>query len=86
MPEDEHHHDEDLTTSTMERWEWIGTILAGAIILTLPVLLIGAGAGYISLGAVPQAWFVLYATIALMAATWSFGKETLKAVKKAQGS
>jgi hypothetical protein len=80
-----HHHDEDLTTSTMERWEYIGTILAGAMVLSLPVIVVGAGLGILSLSPIGQAWFLLYSTVTLMAATWAFGKETLEAVRKARG-
>jgi len=83
--DDSHHHDRDLTTSTKERWEYIGTILAGVMVLSLPVLVTGAAAGILSVSAVTQGWFVLYATITLMAATWAFGEGTLKAVKKARG-
>jgi hypothetical protein len=85
MPEDDHHHDQDLTTSSKERWEYIGTILAGVMITSLPVLIIGTTAGILTVSTITQGWFVLYATITLMAATWAFGEETLKAVKKARG-
>lgn len=86
MPDDtKHHHDEDLTTSTMERWQYIGTVLAGVTVLSLPILIVGATLGLLSLSAIGQPWFILYATVTLMAATWAFGEETLNAVKKARG-
>jgi hypothetical protein len=86
MPEDtKHHHDEDLTTSTRERWEYIGTILAAVMLFSLPTLLLGTAAGFFTISGIGQAWFGLYAVITLMAATWAFGKETLEAVHKARG-
>lgn len=83
MPEDnEHHHDEGMTNSTRERWEWIGTILAALIITSAVFAVIGTMAGILSMAAVTQAWFLLYLTLVLMAATWTFGKGTLEAVKE----
>lgn len=87
MPEDqnEHHQDEDLTTSTMERWQWTGTLLAFAMILSLPAIIGLAAAGILSISIISQGWFALYSIVVLMAATWAFGKETLEAVQKARG-
>lgn len=85
MSEDIPQEDDNTTTSTRERWEYIGTILAGVMVLSLPALIIGAAAGALTFSGIGQAWFALYATIALMAATWAFGKETLEAVRKARG-
>jgi len=78
--------DENLTTSTAERWEWIGTILAGMTITSANALVLGGAYGFFTLSAVGQAWFILYSTLVLMAATWAFGKGTLKAVQKARGN
>lgn len=85
MSDEKHHDDNGTTTSTMERWEYIGTILASAMVLSLPTIVGGAALGVLSLSPIGQAWFVLYATVTLMAATWAFGEETLSAVKKARG-
>jgi uncharacterized membrane protein YqjE len=82
MSEDEHNHDENLTTSYRERWEWIGTIMSALILVSLIVLVIGASYSIFSLSAIGQAWFTLYSIICLMAATWIFGEGTLKAVRK----
>lgn len=84
-PENNHHHDEDLTTSTRERWEYIGTILAAAMVFSLPALVIGTAVGAFTLGGISQAWFGLYFLVTMMAATWAFGKETLEAVQKVRG-
>jgi hypothetical protein len=77
--------DEDTTSSTMTRWKYIGTILAGLMVVSLPVLVIGTALGTFTLSGISQAWFGLYFLVTMMAATWSFGKETLEAVQKARG-
>lgn len=76
--------DENLTTDTAQRWEWIGTILSFLIIASFVVLILGAAYGLLTLSAIGQSWFILYSTVVLMAATWSFGKGTLKAVRAVQ--
>jgi hypothetical protein len=83
--EDDHHHDENLTTSTRERWEYIGTVLAAAVLISLVIVIFGTSAGILSLDGISQAWFTLYATVVLMSATWTFGKGTLEAIQKARG-
>ena len=89
MPEDDtavtEDGDEDTTSSSMTRWKYIGTILAAIMVISLPVIVLGAAAGVFSLSPIGQAWFVLYSTVTLMAATWAFGKETLEAVQQARG-
>lgn len=82
--DDEHHDDDELTTNTRERWEYIGTVLAGLMVTSLPALLIGTALGAFTLSGISQAWFVLYFLVVMMAATWAFGKETLEAVQKAR--
>lgn len=77
--------DSDTTSSTMTRWKYIGTILAAVAVLSLPALILGAASGMFTLTPIGQAWFVLYSTVVLMAATWAFGKETLEAVQQARG-
>lgn len=77
--------DENTTSSSQTRWEYIGTVLAGLMVTSLPVLMIGTAIGAFKLSGISQAWFMLYFTITLMAATWAFGEETLKAVQKARG-
>lgn len=78
--------DGSLTTSYRERWEWIGTIAASTILLSLIVLIIGASYGIFTLSPISQAWFVLYSIVCLMAATWTFGEGTLRAVKRAKSN
>lgn len=77
--------DPDTTNSSMTRWKYIGTILATIMVVSLPVIVLGAAVGTFSLSPIGQAWFVLYSTVTLMAATWAFGKETLEAVQQARG-
>jgi hypothetical protein len=77
--------DEDTTSNTMTRWKYIGTLLAGVMVLSLPVVIIGTATGTFELSGIGQAWFSLYFFVTLMAATWAFGRETLEAVQKARG-
>lgn len=77
--------DKNTTRSSDTRWEYIGTILAGLMVTSLPVIVIGSSYGVFTLSPIGQAWFVLYAMVTLMAATWTFGEETLNAVQKARG-
>lgn len=77
--------DDSTTMSTKARWEYIGTVLAGLMVSSLPVIIVGAALGTLTLSPIGQAWFVLYGTVTLMAATWAFGEETLNAVNKARG-
>jgi len=76
---------DNYTMSTRTRWEWTGTLLAFAMVLSLPVIVGLTAGGILSIGAISQGWFVLYSTVTLMAATWAFGKETLEAVREARG-
>lgn len=80
-----HELENGTTTSTKERWQYTGTILSLIVVFSLPVLILLAGLSIVSLGPISQAWWLLYATVVLMAATWTFGRETLEAVDKARG-
>lgn len=73
------------TVSTDVRWKWVGTILASASILSLVSIIILTGLGIITLSPIGQVWSILYATVVLMASTWTFGKETLETVKEMRG-
>lgn len=76
--------DETLTKSAKERWEYTGTVLALFVVLSLPLVVVLTGLSIFTLSPISQAWWALYATVVLMAATWTFGRETLKAVKEAR--
>jgi len=76
----------DTTSSSMTRWKYIGTILAAAMVISLPVIIIGTALGTFTLSGISQAWFGLYFTVTMMAVTWAFGEATLKAVQKARGN
>lgn len=72
------------TIKTSKRWKYTGTIVTFIVVLSLPILIILAGLGVVSLAAISQAWLVLYGTVTLMASTWLYGKETLEAVQDAR--
>lgn len=76
---------DEYTQSNDTRWTGTGTVLALVLVTSVPVIVGLAAAGVLSLAAVPQATFLLYATLALMAGVWTFGDETLKAVRRARG-
>jgi hypothetical protein len=75
---------DDITVVSNTRWTYIGTTLSALMLFSLAIITVGAAAGVFSLSPISQAWFILYATVILMAATWAFGEETLIAVKKAR--
>lgn len=73
--------DSDTTKSTETRWKYVGSLLAGVVVLSLPAVIVGAVFAGLPLSVVGQAWFTLYASVTLMAATWAFGKETLEVIR-----
>lgn len=75
---------DQITSDTKTRWALTGTILATVILLSLPSLVVTAGLGIVSLSAISQGWFALYSTLVVMAATWVFGEDVLKAVRRAR--
>jgi len=83
-PDCGHEFEDNITQSTRDRWEYTGTILALFVVASLPVTIMLAGLEILSVGSVSQGWSILYATVVLMAATWTFGKETLQAVREAR--
>lgn len=89
MPEDtpdsEYEDVDGVTKSSKTRWKYIGTVLAGLMVASLPVLIIGTAFGILTLSGIGQAWFGLYFLVTMMAATWAFGEKTLDAVNKARG-
>jgi Sec-independent protein secretion pathway component TatC len=80
------YDENNTTTSTKERWEYTGTILALVSVFSLPIIVLLAGLGIVSLTAISQGWLLLYSTVVLMATTWTYGKETLEAVRQARSS
>lgn len=73
------------TVSSEVRWKYIGTVLSTITVTSLPSIIMLAGLGIVTLGAITQGWALLYSTVVLMAATWVFGEKTLKAVQQARG-
>lgn len=73
--------DENTTTDESVRYKYLGSFLAGVMVISVPAVLFAAGAGAISLSLIGQGLFGLYATVALMAAVWAFGEDVLAAVR-----
>jgi len=70
--------DENLTTNTAERWEYLASIITGVLVLTLSILLIGSSIGVLSLSAIPQPFFLLFSSCLLTAIVWTFGEDAFK--------
>lgn len=66
--------DDNTTTSTQTRWEGLNTVLALALILSVPAIIIYVLVTATTLSVIGQAWFVLYSLIVLTATVWAFGK------------
>lgn len=73
------------TTSTRTRWKYIGTLLSGLILVSLPLVVVSSGSGYFDTSQVGREWFYLYSFVVSMATVWVFGEDTLKAVQAARG-
>lgn len=79
--------DEDsLTTNRKLRWDLLASVVAGAACVSLLGLIIAAALGVAALGAVSQAWFLLYATVVLTSVVWTFGGEALGKAREAMQS
>jgi len=73
---------EDNTTENDDvRWKYLNSGIAGLIMLTLVILLLGSGVGVITLAAISQAWFFLFATAVATVLVWAFGKESYQSFK-----
>lgn len=81
----EEQEDNYTTDDPRTRWEGLNTVLSLLLIMSLIAIVSFVIVTGTSVSVLGQAWFVLYSTIVLMAATWAFGKETLQAVRKARG-
>lgn len=86
MGDDDEYTDNGGTITKGYRWEWLSTVLAVPIGLSFPALVVaGATTDAVNLGTVPQAWWLPYTTGWLTVLTYSFGGDTLAAVRDARG-
>lgn len=69
-----------LTKSNDKRWVLIATLVTFMIHTSLLGLVIGTSVGVISLGTIPQAWFLLYSTVVSAATVWLYGEEVYEVV------
>jgi len=67
-----------LTSDKTARWEYLSSVVTLILVITLCALLIGASVGFLSIGAIPQAWFLLYSTLTTTACAWLFGREVVE--------
>lgn len=79
MSEDE--EDGALTADTTTRWEYLSSFITLLLYVTFCALLLGGSLGLLSLGAISQAWFVLYGSALTASTGWLFGREYWDAKK-----
>jgi len=79
------HQDDAETKSVDTRWRWTNDILAGVLLVSLPLLVGLAGAGHLDLGRVPVEVRLAYLTAGGVATVWAFGVAAMKAWAKARG-
>lgn len=65
----------DTTTSDEVRWKYLASIVTALLVSSLIVLVIGSAIGVLSVGAITQAWFVLYATAVISSVAWVYGED-----------
>lgn len=58
-----------------KRWVALASVVTFALFGTLCALLIGASAGFITLSAIGQPWFLLYSAALSTATVWLYGEE-----------
>lgn len=74
----------DTTKNDDVRWKYLASVVTTLLVVTLAVLLIGAAVGALSLSAISQAWFILFASTLSASVVWLFGPEAYNAVKGKQ--
>lgn len=82
--DDTAQHDPDLTVRDSVRWKYLASLITSIVLIGFMALITAAAAGVMSLGAINQAWFVLFSTVVMMAAVWLWGADTLAAVREAR--
>lgn len=70
------------TKSEDVRWRYLASIITFVILSSLCVLVVGASVGFLSLGVIPQSFFLLYATAVSTALVWIYGAEVYNVVTK----
>ena len=66
---------DDTTESDDVRWKYLASFVTVSLIGTLTVLVIGGALGVLTLSAISQAWFVLFATAVVSAIAWVYGED-----------
>jgi len=75
----------DIDQETVNRLEYLGSILATIVIISFTLLIILSTIGYADLKTIPQSWFVaLIVPIVLMSAIEAFGQEVYNVFKNNQ--
>lgn len=86
MPHDTEIDDETMTTDVTARWHFLGSALALLLVSSIPLFAAAHAYGLVDISSVPQAWYLLYATAAITAVVWTFGKGAFKQAKGLLGN
>lgn len=73
--------DEQLTENKDTRWEYLNTFMAAILLVSFVAMVLLASAGVITLAAVSQPWFLLYASAVATSLVWTFGKDVYTTFK-----
>lgn len=79
MPENTDTSDDEQTQSTQTRWAYTNDLLAALVLVTLCGVVAASLWYRVSVG---DRVFTVFATIALIAAIWTFGKQAVTALAK----
>jgi len=77
--------DDGETTDVQTRHPYTNDVLAGILVVSLPLVIGLAGAGHLDLTRVPVEVRLAYLTAGGVATVWAFGVAALKAWMKARG-
>jgi len=77
--------DDYITNSAKTRWEGLASVITGLVFFALVVLLVGAALGVLSLGAISQAWFMLFSLVIVSALVWLYGEKAVKFAAERMG-
>ena len=74
------------TTSTRTRWDYTNDVLAGVLVVSVPLLTGLAARGAVDAGAVPVEIRLGWLSLATVATAWAFGPSAAAAAAKIRGN
>lgn len=73
--------DPESTSDLSRRWVFTNDLLAGFLLLSLPLLTAAGATQLLALGTIPGSWGASYLVIVGTAAVWCFGSDALEAYR-----